>query len=145
MKSFTPLDEIYILLESFSVDVIDLFRKHYLKDFEEVAAYYEYPPYRGQTQFETGVVDEMISFMLQGNRGYFRFYFRNPAVIEVFDGMIFFNNDNTLTLGVSVLPEFQDFYINKLKKDFNSAQIMVCHEVPPPRNREDFIKIINKN
>jgi hypothetical protein len=138
-------NEIYILLESFARKDIDLFRSNYLKGFLPVADYFEYPPFPSHSgnQFETDNMDEMIEFMSQGGKGYFRFYLRPPFTTEILMGMIFFNHDNTLTLGISISSKRNDLFINKLVSDFKSNLIMICEGPPPPSNKDEFIKIIN--
>ena len=140
-------NEIYILLENFTREDVDLFRNNYLKGFLSVADYFEYPPYPPhyiqENLFETSSMDEMIEFMLKGENGYFRFYLRPPFSTEISMGMIFFNHDNTLTLGIDISSKLNDSYINKLISDFKSNLIMICEGPPPPSNKEEFIKIIN--
>jgi hypothetical protein len=80
-----------------------VFHDDYLMGFIETSDYYEYPAYSSEPTYETNNVDEMMNFMLEGNKGYYRFYFKNPNKSNVHYGMIFFNQDNTLVLGLGYL------------------------------------------
>lgn len=135
-------ETIYILLSTYTKQDVYFFRDSYIKGFEPLSTYYEYPPsLRAKNEFETENADEMIDFMLQGDKGYFRFYFEPPNPAKIYKGMIFFNHDNTLVLGISVDSEYTEEYQEKLKKDFRSELVLIMDEFPPPSTAKDFIEL----
>lgn len=73
--------------------------------------------------------------MLSGNKGFFRLYYKNPNPKDVFFGIIFFNKDNTLTLGLSINQQCVENINSKLKEDFRTDFMMISYEVSPPDNK----------
>jgi len=130
--------EVYVLLERIDERQITFFRMQYLSGFVESSTCYQYPFGRRETVFETDDPEGMMKFMLTGDKGYFRFYFRNPNPHGIQTGMIFFNSDNTLVLGVRIEERDTDVYVERLMKDFDSDLIMITYHVPPPDNAEEF-------
>ena len=124
---------------------IGLFTEKYLVEFAEVKEYYEYPVFRGENEFETEHYWEMISFVMEKEGREFRFYFKNTANKETPFGMMFFNKDGSLFLGVQVYPEFLSKYENRLKNDFNTSLIMVCYNTLPSDNLADFKSIVQEH
>jgi hypothetical protein len=141
-------NDIYILLEKFNKDDVNLFRSNYLKNFSSLKDYFEYPSWYedgSEPEFATENIDEMIDFMMKGNKGYFRFYFdspTSPSQKEIYMGMIFFNEDDTLVLGVKIHSSSNEYYMAKLSKDFNSNLIMICEEDTPPSTKKEFMEIL---
>ncbi len=133
------IEDIYIGLDTPKKhDVISFFIENYLKDFKEESEYYEYPPFFGETEFETENYSEMISYILKEKGRTYRFYFENLTNREMLKGMIFINRDGSIYLGVGVYNSFSKIYQEKLKTDFHSSLIMICNEVLPPDNLNDF-------
>lgn len=135
------LDDIYVLLKEYDKNLIADFRLRYLKNMYETAEYYEYPPYFGKTEFETSNYEVMLDFIIN-NKKDFRFYFKNKPNNEIVSGMIFFNKDKSVLLGLQVETKNTLKFSNSLRKDYNSNYLMICNNVPPPNNIKDFLKEI---
>lgn len=137
------LEDIYIgFLGNNYLKKISFFLDNYLIGLEEVIQYYEYPQYFGITEFETTNLHEMINYVLKKENRCFRFYFDNKKNGTIKNGMIFINNDGSLFLGITVLSTETEKFILKIKNDFNNNSILICNQVLPPSNFDDFIKII---
>ena len=85
----------------------------------------------------------MIDLILAKENRYFRFYFKNLLSKEM--GMIFFNEDGSLVLGLSTVSEKVDELVKKLKNDFKSEFVLIFIEAPPPDNKKDFLKLFFKS
>jgi hypothetical protein len=139
------IDDIYILVDKFSNEKVYFFINKYLSGLEPLSQYYEYPPYSGKTEFETENYQEMLVFILKVRGRYFRFYFKNPSNdMAVKFGMIFFNEDGSLILGLSISSDYIVEYENKMKEDFNSQYIMIVNEISPPNNSSEFKQWIDQ-
>jgi hypothetical protein len=135
------MDEIviYIAIELLErKESAKLFTEKYLNGFAEVNEYYEYPQFRGKTEFETVDYREMILFVLKREGRKYRFYFKNEANRETPFAMMFFNEDGSLFLGIEVHSDYQSKYEDKLRNDFKSSMIMICNNILPPNNLVDF-------
>lgn len=131
--------DIYLLKEDFEKRDITLFINNYIKGMISTVDYYEYPQYSENNQFETDSFQNMLNFILEKKGRYFRFYFRNNSIDEdIKFGMIFFNKDNSLILGISIPILTKDYYRECLVQDFDSEFILECYEVVPPNNVKDF-------
>lgn len=140
------LEDIYIAVEfSKRKESIEQFTEIYLSGFKESATYYEFPRFRGETEFETDDYKLMMSYVLTREDIGFRFYFDNAANKETPFAMIFFNEDGSLFLGLSVYPQFMSKYEYQLKKDFQSSLIMFCYNTTPPNNLDEFKSQIKLN
>lgn len=134
------LEDSYILLESFNDDDIERFMVDYIKDFDNQSDHYEYPSYGDLTEFETDSFIEMLHFILDKRGREYRFYFRNNNQQSAIKrGMIFFNEDKSVTLGISIPTEFAEAYEDQLKKDFHTPYSMICTDTYlPPGNAQEF-------
>lgn len=110
------LEDVYVAITATEkAKSITTFIDKYLKGFKEEVDYYEYPPFFGETEFETENYEEMLSFVLKGDNKSFRFYFENK---ETPKGMIFVNKDGSVFLGLGVPSEYSSKYENKFKNSF---------------------------
>ncbi len=141
------LDDIYIAIEEDlrKYDTVEFFKQNYLKGFTEESKYYEYPPFFGDTEFETDNYREMISFVLQEKGRSYRFYFENSDNKEVQKGMIFINKDGSMYLGVGVFSPFSIEYQKRLKNDFHSSLVVICNETSPPDTLNELKEVVKKN
>jgi hypothetical protein len=138
------LEEVYILIEERQKAIVDNFINNYLKPFEELSDYYEYPPYSDDIEFETSDFNQMLSFIFEKENRYFHFYFNLERHSYIKRGMIFFNADGSVLLGLGLGVESNKiaFYTNKLSEDFNSPFILICNNVLPPNNRIEFKSLV---
>lgn len=137
------LEDIYVAIEASKKDEsIAFFIAKYLKNFKEEADYYEYPPFFGETEFETEDYYEMISFVLKGINKSYRFYFEDQENNESPKRMIFINKDGSVFLGLGVYPNYSSKYECALMNDFNSSLILICNETLPPDNLKKFKSLI---
>jgi len=136
------MEDIYIAIEfPKRNESVEAFTQKYLKGFKETNGYYEYPPFTGETEFETDDYKLMRSYVLQREKSDFRFYFENAANKETPFAMMFFNEDGSLYLGLGVYSQFASKYEQKLKDDFKSSLIMFCYNTIPPDNLTEFKSI----
>ncbi|MEO7213749.1 hypothetical protein [Mucilaginibacter sp.] len=137
------IEDIYIAIEfSKRNETVEAFTQKYLKGFKESATYYEYPRYKGETEFETDDYKLMMSYVLKRENIEFRFYFENKTNKETSFAMIFFNKDGSVFLGLGVERKFMSKYEHQLKHDFNSSLIMFCYHTVPPDNLAEFKSLI---
>ena len=137
------LEDVYVAITATEkIKSITTFIDKYLKGFKEEVDYYEYPPFFGETEFETENYKEMLSFVLKGNNKSFRFYFENQENKETPKGMIFINKDGSVFLGLGVHSDYSSKYENKFKNDFHSSLILVCNESLPPDTLSEFKSLI---
>lgn len=132
------IDDIYILLEEYNENTLSSFIESYLNKMKCQSEILEYPQYFGDSIFETNSYKEMINYVT-GNRFSYDFYFES----EIKDndlkfGVIFFNDDQSLIIGVSTESSKSRFYLNKMKKDFSANYFLVMNEILPPKNSKDF-------
>ena len=143
MEDISKIEDIYIAIEfSKRNESAEAFTQKYLKGFKETNGYYEYPPFKGENEFETDDYELMLSYVLQREKSEFSFYFRNDADKEKPFAMMFFNKDGSLYLGLGVYPKFASKYEQELKNDFESSLIMFCYNTIPPDNLNEFKSII---
>lgn len=137
------IEDVYIAIEfPKRNESVDLFIQKYLDGFEESASYYEYPRYKGETEFETDDYKSMMSYVLNRKNIAFRFYFNNESNNETPFAMIFFNEDSSVFLGLGVHEKFTSKYEQKLQADFGSSLIMFCYNTMPPDNLNEFKSLI---
>ena len=137
------MEDIYIAIEFPKRDEsIEVFTQKYLQGFKDANGYYEYPPFRGENEFETDDYKLMLSYVLRREKSKFRFYFENKANKETPFAMMFFNEDGSLFLGLGVYSQFASKYEQKLENDFKSSLIMFCYNTIPPDNLTEFKSII---
>lgn len=137
------LEDVYVAITATEkANPISDFIDKYLRDFQEEVDYYEYPPYFGETEFETRDFNEMLSFVLEGGNRSFRFYFENPANVETPKGMIFVNSDGSVFLGLGVHPDYSVKYEHALRNDFHSSLILICNETLVPDNLREFKSLV---
>jgi len=140
------MEDIYIAIEfSNREESIAQFTQKYLEGFNETNGYYEYPTFRGETEFETDDYKLMLSYILQKEKSKFRFYFTNAANKETPFAMMFFNEDGSAYLGLAVDSQFTSKYKQQLEKDFKSSLIMFCNNTTPPDNLTEFKSVIKGN
>jgi hypothetical protein len=140
--------DIYFLFTEFDEALIRSFISAYLNGFSETTSYYEYPPYSGKNSFETDDFEKFLAFLLSEKKAYFHFYFSPSSVeytTEIEGGMIFFNRDGTLYLGLTVRESCINKYTEEINSKFGSKIALVCHETLPPNNALDFEKAYYKN
>lgn len=136
------------LFSDFDEALIRSFISSYLNGFLEKTSYYEYPPYSGETLFETDDFEKFLVFLLSEKKAYFHFYF-SPAGVEcaneISGGMIFFNRDGTLYLGLTVIDDCINKYTKEINSKFGSEIALICYETLPPNNALDFERAYYEN
>lgn len=131
--------DIYILLENFTYEQIIFFKKKYLNNMVSTVDYYEFPQFKGETEFETENEKEMLSFLLEKKGRPYNFYYRSiDSQNTIKLGMIFINIDCSLILGISIPENKEKFYKDDLKLDFTTDYILGIYETSPPDNSKDF-------
>lgn len=131
--------DIYILLENFTYEQINFFKKKYLNNMVSTVDYYEFPQFKGETEFETENEKEMLSFLLEKKGRPYKFYYRSIEPQNIVKlGMIFINIDCSLILGISIPENKEELLKNKLKSDFQMDCILSIYGVLPPENSKDF-------
>lgn len=132
--------DIYILLEKQSREQVALFREKYLYNLKQAAEVYEVPQYREKPVFSTDSVDEILDYLFTNGPIEYQLYWNNPHKSNLINGMIFFNGDGSLILGLSVMPEFEERFSSQLRKDFKSKYIIAYGEGLPPLERASFLE-----
>lgn len=135
--------ELYVLVEDYKIDDIRNFREKFLCNYIEISEYYEFPPYVPRTEFETENFEEMFNFILSEKGRNYRFYFKSQIESEIQLGMIFFNKDNTLIVGLVVSETKVDKYLKEIKEMINASYCLTTFETAPPETAEEFKRIGN--
>lgn len=140
------MEEVYIIINSKSKDIIEHFLKNYAKDFEQEQDLFHYPQYTDveEYEFETSKYEKMLDFVLNGEDKVYRFYLKNRSSGEIKKARIFINQDNSLILGLVVSSSNTNKYINLLESDYNSSKILVTWDIMPPDNYNSFIKLFEQ-
>ena len=137
------LEDIYVGVESVKKEEsIKLFINKYLNNYKEESQYYEYPPFFGETEYETEDYKEMMSFVLKENGRSFRFYYESKENPEAPKGMIFINEDGSVFLGLGVFSEFTSKYKTLLESDLQTSAVLICNEALPPETFEEFKSLV---
>lgn len=131
--------EIYILLDSQKREQIEFFIASYLEGFKAAAELFEVPQYSRVTEFSTEKIAEILEYLYNSKGLGYQLYWNNPQDGDIINGMVFFNEDGSLILGVSVRPEDEERYSLKLKEDFKSQYLMIYGVKLPPLSRKGFI------
>lgn len=132
--------DIYILLEKQSREQVALFREKYLYNLKQADEDYVIPQNSDETQYCTDSVEDVLDYLFTNGPIESQLYWNNPHKSNLINGMIFFNNDGSLILGLSIMPEFEERFSSQLKKDFKSKYIIAYGEGLPPLERSKFIK-----
>ncbi|AZA49343.1 hypothetical protein EG346_14680 [Chryseobacterium carnipullorum] len=127
------LVDLYIHFDKINKENIFEFIKNWLSDFEPEYECFEYPPYFGETEYETEDYTEMLSFVLEKNGRGYRFYFENNGNIKRPKGMIFINKDHSAYLGIGVDPNYEKYFTDKFLEKYKVSPI-VCYNGQIPDN-----------
>ncbi len=140
------LTDIYVFRQKKSKKDILNFINKYLSSFISKEDYFEFPKYSSNDLiiFETNEYEEMLNFVLDSKNLDYTFYLENKNNPEYIQGIIRINSDETLCLGLGVLPEYENKYINKLKLHYNTKYIFVCQGTPPPTSRKEIMELFDK-
>jgi hypothetical protein len=139
------LEDIYVAIEaSRRGEAMSKFTGNYLKGFRPESDYFEYPPFFGDTEFETDDYREMLDYVLSENGRSFQFYFVNAENQESPRAMIFINKDGSVFFGLGVESRFSGKLGKILGEDFGSSLILFCNECLPPDNLADFRLLVER-
>ncbi len=134
--------DFYALLDSRNHSLANIFLEKYLLGYEELSEGYSYPPYLGEVEFETDSFDDMLSFLSKNGSKYYRFYFdpnSDDSIIK--KGMLFFNTDDTMTIGIRTSEDVVQFYADKIKAEFAPTSVLMGFGIAPPSNAKEFMAI----
>lgn len=120
------LIDLYIHIDEIKQDIIYDFIKEWLNDFNPEFQYFEYPQYKGITEYETDNYLNMLSFVINKPGAGYRFYFENENNDKRPRGMIFINKNRSIYLGIGVTPDYEEYFVSKLKERYNSIPI-ICY------------------
>ena len=110
------LYDVYIVKRKSNKKNILDFINLYLPNFICTDDYYEYPKYENPTIFEKEVFTEMLDFVFREKGREYTFYLDNNSSLEYLQGIISLNSDGSAFLGLGVVPEYEEKYIEKLSK-----------------------------
>ena len=83
----------------------------------------------------------MMRFLLAQPNPWYIFYFKGYGPAGISTGMVFFNPDKTLILGVEVPAEQEQFYRQKLSEDFQSNLLLSLHAgCDRPDSKAEFVQ-----
>ncbi|UWX62170.1 hypothetical protein N0B40_07720 [Chryseobacterium oranimense] len=120
------LVDLYLYINKINNQTIFDFINDWLSDFEPEYDYFEYPPYFGEIEYETGDYIEMLSFVLEKKGRGYRFYFENKNNLGRPKGMIFINEDHSAYLGIGVNPNYEKHFMDQFVNKYNILPI-VCY------------------
>ncbi|OON66218.1 hypothetical protein [Hymenobacter sp. CRA2] len=138
----TPCIDVYILLEHFDEATITFFRQHYLEGLSDTQDKYWWPTDAEEHEIELETTDiwEMMRFLLAHPSRYI-FYFSTAEPGATSTGMVFFNSDKRLILGVEVPTAQEQYYRQRLSADFHSNLLLsLGDEIHRPDSKEEFIR-----
>ena len=135
--------DVYVIVANKSKEVTDRFLGNWLSDFQETADEYEYPQYEDNSKILFKDAKKLISYLLNMPGSSYSLYWNNKNLKgEVANGMLFFNQDGSLILGISVIVEDSlklKIYLEELGKEFGADYGFVNVENPPPESLKEFI------
>lgn len=127
------LVDVYIPITKVNKQMIFDFIKDWLSGFNPEYECFEYPPYFGETEYETENYSEMLSFVLaKEGRGY-RFYFDNKHNSKRPKGMIFINEDHSAYLGIGVHPNYEKYFVDQFTEKYKTSPITCYNGAIPDK------------
>jgi len=140
------LSEIYIIRETVSPEDLLLFLKKYIYGFTPMTTVYEYPQHASITEFQTDRAEIMMDYLIENEKTNYRFYFSNLHFMEeVQNGIIIFNPDHSLTLGVWVDEALEEKYAEQLRDDFAASFCVLTRGQLPPDDYAGFVETALKS
>lgn len=128
------LVDLYVYVNKVNNQIICDFITDWLNDFEPEYKIFEYPPYFGETEYETQNYKEMLSFVLQKEGRDYRFYFENKNDLKKTKGMVFINKDHSAYLGIGVNPTYEKYFAAQFIKKYKILPI-TCYNGGIPDNQ----------
>ncbi|RXM38160.1 hypothetical protein BOQ62_19080 [Chryseobacterium sp. CH21] len=120
------LVDLYIYIDKVNNRIIFDFITDWLNDFEPEYECFEYPPYFGETEYETVDYKEMLSFVLEKEERDYRFYFENKNDLKKTKGMVFINKDHSAYLGIGVNPTYEKYFTDQFIEKYKTSPI-ICY------------------
>lgn len=132
--------DIYALTTAVDAATVDRFRRQYLGELAPPDGPFWWPTAAegADLQFRGATLDELLAFLVARPGRDYVLYFHAAGPGPVRLGMLFFNPDATLTMGVGVAEEQADAYRCRLSADFPGALLLRCDDVPPPDTAAEF-------
>lgn len=137
------LCDVYVYIESADKEQIEKFICNHLKGWTTKEDYFEYPKYSFDKSYETADFNEMFNFITNYTFKKYTFYLECPEWVDGKGGIIQTYEDNSVCLGLSVLPEKLDEYKLKLEEEYGESNVFVLYNIPPPQESKIVRNFLN--
>jgi hypothetical protein len=137
------LSDVYVFFNSINSFEIDNFFRFYLTDFVSSDDFFEYPKYGTPVTFETESYEEMLKYVIENNKDYTFYFDSENENLNYNQSILRINNDNSMLLGLLVMPDREEDVIKSLKERFNTEDVFVTYSIPPLTSRKAILKALS--
>lgn len=128
-------EDVYVVVDR-KREIMDEFLSVFAEGFEPGSTYFEYPQYSSDVEYETDDLETFVAFLFQNESRTYSLYWNKKRAFEdgarVCNAMVFLNKDTTMTLGLSVHPDYPEEVGQKLSDYFNCEGYVLHSIMKPP-------------